>query len=303
MSEYTPEQFIEMREACIGDGFSIHSMIYKMLTVAATNCERLAECKHWLKDGQTPAERLEANHKESIALLGLLKKEKQRVEILEAAAIWITANALPASIQTAISNLEDAAKEKARYKPPHSQDEDPKIYDAELEGFRTNLEDAIAAYINSALEQANAALKSHKERMEAKPVEHVAWLRFTDGGSYADSRYARIVVCDSDSPGAFKVYRSVVTGRDEDRKLGAGHQQLLFELREAMKRIAQCEDAPDIDPTGETQWGLHCGVEDRGCTGKYDGADYGYTQGVERAIEWAKGEAETALAKYDEAVK
>lgn len=96
---------------------------------------------------------------------------------------------------------------------------------------------------------------------------------------------------------------AVVTGRDEDRKLGAGHQQLLFELREAMKRIAQCEDAPDIDPTGETQWGLHCGVEDRGCTGKYDGADYGYTQGVERAIEWAKGEAETALAKYDEAVK
>lgn len=182
MSEYTPEQFIEMREACIGDGFSIHSMIYKMLTVAATNCERLAECKHWLKDGQTPAERLEANHKESIALLGLLKKEKQRVEILEAAAIWITANALPASIQTAISNLEDAAKEKARYKPPHSQDEDPKIYDAELEGFRTNLEDAIAAYINSALEQANAALKSHKERMEAKPV---AWMKEITIGSHS----------------------------------------------------------------------------------------------------------------------
>lgn len=52
------------------------------------------------------------------------------------------------------------------------------------------------------------ALKLLKASREVKPVEHVAWLRFTDGGSWADSRNVRIVICDSDSPGAFKVYRA-----------------------------------------------------------------------------------------------
>lgn len=39
----------------------------------------------------------------------------------------------------------------------------------------------------------------------------------------------------------------------------------------ALKRIAECEAAPDIDPTGETEFGLHCGVEDRGCSNRYEG--------------------------------
>jgi hypothetical protein len=66
-------------------------------------------------------------------------------------------------------------------------------------------------------------------------------------------------------------------------------------LREALVRIANCMDAPDIDAGGEIQVGLHCGVEDRGCTDRYEGADYGYSQGVHRALEWAVNEAAYSL--------
>lgn len=63
----------------------------------------------------------------------------------------------------------------------------------------------------------------------------------------------------------------------------------------ALERIATCEDAPDIDATGEWQFGLHCGVEDRGCQDRYEGADYGHTVGVEKALEWASNEAKNAI--------
>jgi hypothetical protein len=63
----------------------------------------------------------------------------------------------------------------------------------------------------------------------------------------------------------------------------------------ALKRIAEGEDAPDIDATGEWRFGLHCGVEDRDCQDRYDGADYGHTVGVEKGLEWASNEAKHAL--------
>jgi hypothetical protein len=68
-------------------------------------------------------------------------------------------------------------------------------------------------------------------------------------------------------------------------------------LREALERISKCEDAPAIDATGEWQTGLHCGVEDRDCRDRYDGAEYGHTVGVEKALEWASNAARAALAK------
>lgn len=68
-------------------------------------------------------------------------------------------------------------------------------------------------------------------------------------------------------------------------------------LSEALQRIASFTDAPDIDPIGDIQFGLHCGVEDRNCSDRYEGADFGYTQGVERAFEWVKNEATYALSK------
>jgi hypothetical protein len=66
-------------------------------------------------------------------------------------------------------------------------------------------------------------------------------------------------------------------------------------LRAALVRIRDGEDAPDCDLGGERQIGVHCGVEDRGCSDRYEGADYGYAQGVERALEWASNEADAAL--------
>ena len=63
----------------------------------------------------------------------------------------------------------------------------------------------------------------------------------------------------------------------------------------ALKRISEGDDAPDIDVCGEWQLGLHCGVEDRDCRDRYQGADYGHTVGVERTLEWASNEAKLAL--------
>ena len=63
----------------------------------------------------------------------------------------------------------------------------------------------------------------------------------------------------------------------------------------ALERITKCEDAPEIDATGECQYGLHCGVEDRNCQDRYQGADFGHAEGVEKALEWASNEAKHAL--------
>ena len=73
----------------------------------------------------------------------------------------------------------------------------------------------------------------------------------------------------------------------------------LARLREALQRISDGTDAPDIDISGEWQTGLHCGVEDRDCQDRYEGADYGYSQGVERTLEWAGNEADYALKSND----
>jgi hypothetical protein len=43
---------------------------------------KLDACKPWLKNHQTPAERLEENHKETLALLKLLELEKRKTERL-----------------------------------------------------------------------------------------------------------------------------------------------------------------------------------------------------------------------------
>ena len=76
-------------------------------------------------------------------------------------------------------------------------------------------------------------------------------------------------------------------------------QQEVERLREALKRIATCQDAPDIDATGDWQKGLHCGVEDRDCQDRYQGADYGHAVGVEKGLEWASNEAKAALGSND----
>ncbi len=71
---------------------------------------------------------------------------------------------------------------------------------------------------------------------------------------------------------------------------------LLRKLTEALERIAKLEDSPDIDPVGDVEFGLHCGVEDRCCENRYDGANVGYANGCEAALEWASNEAKHALA-------
>jgi len=70
---------------------------------------------------------------------------------------------------------------------------------------------------------------------------------------------------------------------------------LVRHLIDALKEIAECEKAPPIDPCGDEEFGLHCGVEDRPCQDRYDGANYGYSRGMERGVEWASNCAKYAL--------
>ena len=69
-------------------------------------------------------------------------------------------------------------------------------------------------------------------------------------------------------------------------------------LVEALTRIKEATDAPDIDVGGEMQFGLHCGVEDHSCQDRYEGADYGWSQGVERTLEWSHNESNHALSTF-----
>ncbi len=43
---------------------------------------------------------------------------------------------------------------------------------------------------------------------------------------------------------------------------------------------------PHEDLTGDAQVGVHCGVEDVGCSDRYEGANYGYSEGVRTCAEW-----------------
>ena len=82
------------------------------------------------------------------------------------------------------------------------------------------------------------------------------------------------------------------------------HYSDLFDLLKiatlALERISNCEGAPDIDPIGDWQFGLHCGLEDRGLHNRYDCANYGHSVGAERCLEWAADEAKFALKKISE---
>lgn len=66
-------------------------------------------------------------------------------------------------------------------------------------------------------------------------------------------------------------------------------------LEKALQEIVDGADAPDIDVGGEMKFGLHCGVEDRNCRDRYEGANYGWASGVERTLEWAANVAKSAL--------
>lgn len=52
-----------------------------------------------------------------------------------------------------------------------------------------------------------AALRERLARPVVPPEEHIGWCRYVTGHEKA----TRIVLCDSDAPGAFKVYRSAPT--------------------------------------------------------------------------------------------
>ena len=71
--------------------------------------------------------------------------------------------------------------------------------------------------------------------------------------------------------------------------------RLVLHLLSALQAISACEDSPSINPCGEEELGLHCGVEDIGCGTIYEGANYGYARGVERGIEWASNAAGHAI--------
>ena len=90
------------------------------------------------------------------------------------------------------------------------------------------------------------------------------------------------------------ITRAVANLAEKNNEIATKEAELA-RLREALQRISDGTDAPDIDLSGDWQTGLYCGVEDRDCQDRYEGADYGYSQGVERTLEWAGNEADYAL--------
>jgi|GEM_PF-4618465 len=103
--------------------------------------------------------------------------------------------------------------------------------------------------------------------------------RHEDPPSPKDVRFCDAVVARLEADAA--AYQQVVNERDR--------------LRVALQLIASGEDAPDLEVEGDARSGLHCGVEDRDCRDRYEGADFGYTVGVEKTLEWARNEANAAL--------
>lgn len=123
-----------------------------------------------------------------------------------------------------------------------------------------------------------------------------------DIASIIDREKGIVELCTSDARGL--ISREVMRLKEQAVRegliaLGWSPPGVSEDLAFALKGIAEGKDAPDIDIGGESQFGLHCGVEDRGCCDRYDGADYGYSQGVERALEWSSSEASAALATYE----
>jgi hypothetical protein len=72
----------QMIEECAKQTDERHRVSLSPRGCAALLAERAA-CAPWLKDSETPAERLESNHRECLALLGLLAAEKRKVEAYE----------------------------------------------------------------------------------------------------------------------------------------------------------------------------------------------------------------------------
>ena len=67
-------------------------------------------------------------------------------------------------------------------------------------------------------------------------------------------------------------------------------------MRAALTAIESFASAPPIDYEIFTGCGLFCGVEDRCCADRYDGAVFGYAIGAESTREWAAGIAHEAIA-------
>ena len=70
---------------------------------------------------------------------------------------------------------------------------------------------------------------------------------------------------------------------------------IITHLTTALKNIAEAKDAPELYPSGQIEFGLHCGVEDQNCCDRYEGANYGYEKGMTLGLEWAVNEANHAL--------
>jgi len=94
------------------------------------------------------------------------------------------------------------------------------------------------------------------------------------------------------SPETVRAYDKEIA---EQKQRADAAERACAEMRSSLERIKNATDSPEIYISGDYQIGLHCGVEDSSLGDRYEGADYGYSQGVERTLEWAINEASSAL--------
>lgn len=60
------------------------------------------------------------------------------------------------------------------------------------------------------------------------------------------------------------------------------------ERRLLMQALDTTATGDEMNNTGKWRVGLHCGLEDRNITNRYQACDYGFDAGADRALEWAK---------------
>lgn len=81
------------------------------------------------------------------------------------------------------------------------------IHYGQVQAERDSLQEVVSSHMreNAALRARVAELEAALAKREADDAEHVAWLRYDD---HNGMRPTTLHLCDSDAPGAFKVFRT-----------------------------------------------------------------------------------------------
>lgn len=121
-----------------------------------------------------------------------------------------------------------------------------------------------------------------------------------------------IVRCGSDGGDLCPLFPSTGTIEKEElpNAIKAWNRRVAFEPDSPVdKLVTALEDAVTnmghdaVEGVGEWETGMHCGLEDRGITDRYEACRYGHDVALEKVQEWIIDGLTEALAAYRKAEK